>query len=80
MKSNPASKIVLHVPVIESVDSRTDAEKIEAAKAEAKRVAGLTNCSHEDRKRIFESVFRRQCEQSGVKISSLVWKNSDTTA
>lgn len=49
-------------------------EKIQAAVAEAKRIANLTRCSHEGRKRIFERVFRRECEKQGVKADKIIWK------
>ncbi len=58
-------------------DEQDDEEKMYAAMEEAKRIAKLTRCGQEDRKRIFEMVFVRQCERSGVKVNRVVWKRRD---
>ena len=83
-----SSKIQLTVPVLTRApsllvptpsfetslsDEEVD-ERIQVAKGEAARIAGLTNCSHESRKKIFERVFRRNCQQSGVKITNFLWR------
>ena len=88
--AHTSSKIQLSVPVlapgslltaptspVENTLSDEDVdERIQGAKAEAARIAGLTNCSHESRKKIFERVFHRECEQQGLKISKVIWKSS----
>ena len=90
-RSPASSKIQLTVPVltpglsqpapispVETTlsDEEVD-ERIQGAKAEAARIAGLTNCSHESRKKIFERVFHRECRQRGLKVSKVIWKNSE---
>lgn len=88
--ASTSSKIQLTVPVltpglsqpaptspVETTlsDEEVD-ERIQRAKAEAARIAGLTNCSHESRKKIFEHVFHRECQQRGLKVGKVIWKSS----
>ncbi len=59
--------------------NQTDEEKIrdamEEAKAEAKRIMRLSDCPPDQKKKLFESVFLRKCQQRGVKVSEIRWKN-----
>jgi hypothetical protein len=64
------------LPVDTTLSNEEIDERIQAAKGEAARIAGLTNCSHESRKKIFERVFHRECRQQGLKVSKVIWKSS----
>lgn len=56
---------------------QSDEEKMHAALEEAKAIAGRMRGGHEDRKRVFERVFRHRCQQRGVTVSRVVWKRCD---
>jgi len=68
------------LPVEATISDEDANEKIHAAKAEAARIAASTPCSHEGRKRVFERVFRRECEKQGVAVSKFTWKRNEVTA
>lgn len=63
------------------IGNQTDEEKIRAAmeeaKTEAKRIMKLSNCERDQKKKLFESVFLRKCQQRGVKISKIRWKSRE---
>jgi len=79
-----SSKLQLNVPVIlpSAGVSRSDQDAdaiIQSAKEKAARVAYLASSEPEARKRVFERVFLRECEQRGVKISQIRWKGRDAS-
>ena len=60
-----------------ALDDQDAEDKIHTAMEEAKAIAGRMQGGHEDRKWVFERVFRHRCQQGGVKVSRIVWKRSD---
>jgi len=75
--------LVLAAPRIGSINpfdemsAQNQREELHAAMEEARRVARSSNCGLEARKRIFERVLRRRCEQRGVRIADLKWKRQE---
>lgn len=65
----------------DEIGNQTDEEEIRAAveeaKTEARRIMKLSNCPPDQKKKLFESVFRRKCQQCGVKASRVVWRRRD---
>lgn len=75
--------LVLAAPQIGSMNPfdepsvQVQQEELRAAMAKARRVARSTDCGLEARKRIFERVLRRECQQRGVRISDFKWKRHE---
>ena len=73
MKLNPASKIVLHVPVILTA-AECDRIINDAVEQANRRVVRLTYCDDEAKGHVFRAIVTRLCQKQGVKVNEAVWK------